>query len=369
MDLLYKPDWNAAKSRLEAFWKGESIGRPFALVTARTGERKDMPYTAGTLRDKILDYDYRLQDEEEWLKVTYYGGEAVPCVWPDFSPDYTSACIGGELEIADLPPDTWTMGTIWAKHTLNDWEKELPGIGFNPDCIWFKRGIEYTKLAIQRGKGKYLVESLDIDGGMDTAAGLRGAERLCMDIFDCPENVGCLLDKIREGNKQVLNRLYEAVKDSQGGMVNTYKIYAPGKSYNMRSDFSFMLHPDLFREFVLPYMIKESEISDYTIFHTHIEDIEKNAVNRLKYLDVILDIPRIHAVEWSFWDSWSEERLTGLKRILERGKLAVMWTTPEYALELTKQLGKIERNRVLYIVDFGNVKEAEEFLLKLERNN
>jgi len=368
MGLLYKPDWTSAKSRIGAFWKGENIGRPFVLVTAKTGEKKNMPY-AGTLRKKILDIDYRLRDEEESIKTTYYGGEAVPCVWPDFSPDFTSACIGGGLEIADRPVDTPTMGAVWAKHALDDWEKDLPGIGFDPDSIWFRRGIEYTQSAVKRGKGKYLVESLDVDGGMDTAAGLRGAEKLCMDLLDCPENVGRLLEKIREGNRQVVERLYETVKDSQGGMINTYKIYAPGKSYNMRSDFSFMISPDLFREFVLPYMIKESETAEYIIFHTHTEDIEYNSKNRLKYLDVILDIPKIHAVEWHCPGTWSEVRFAGFKRILERGKMALTWAAPEQILEMTKRLGKIERNRVLYITETSRVKEAEELLLKLENNN
>ena len=365
MKLLYKPDWFTAKSRIEAFWNGEDIGRPFVSITAPSGERKQIEYT-GAFKEKVLDYDYRIRDEEETLKTTYYGGEAVPCVWPDFSPDFTAACIGGDLDISDRPADAPIGGAFWSKHILNDWEKDLPEIKFNPNSIWFKRGVEYTKLAVLRSRGKYLVESLDVDGGMDTAAGLRGAERLCMDLLDCPENVGVLLDKIREGNRQVVDNLYSLVKGNQGGMVNTYKIYAPGKTYNMRSDFSYMIHPDLFREIVLPYMIKESETADYIIFHTHTEDIESNFKNRMKYLDVILDIPRVHAVEWYCPNSTLEARIPGIKRIIEKGKIAVTAGSPDQMLELTKRLDKTERTRMLYIVWASSVKETEEFLLKLE---
>ena len=366
MDLLYKPDWDAARERITAFWKGEDIGRPFVMVTAPIGERKAMPY-AGTLREKILDFDYRIRDEEETLRTTYYGGEALPCVWPDFSPDFTSACIGGDLEIADRPADSPTMGAVWAKHTLDEWERDLPGIGFRADSVWYNRGVEYTRAALSSGRGKYLVESLDVDGGMDTAAGLRGAERLCADILDCPENVGLLLDRIREGNRAVVERLYSLVKDSQGGMINTYRIYAPGKTYNMRSDFSFMISPGLFRELVLPYMIKESEISEYTLFHTHTEDIDHNSKNRLEYLDVILDIPRVHAVEWPCPASPSDVRIEGFRRILERGKTALTYAMPERILEMTKRLGRAERSRVMFITQTSGKKEAEQFLLKLEK--
>lgn len=366
MELLYRPDWSAAKSRLEAFWKSESIGRPFVCITAPIGERKQIKYARG-FREKVLDFDYRIRDEEETLKTTYYGGEAVACVWPDFSPDFTAACIGGGLDIADRPADAPIGGAFWSKHILNDWEKDLPKIKFNSESIWFKRGVEYTRLGIGRSKGKYLVESLDVDGGMDTAAGLRGAERLCMDLLDCPDNVGRLLDKIREGNKQVVENFHSEVQDNQGGMINTYRIYASGKTYNMRSDFSFMIHPSLFREVVLPYMIKESETADYIIFHTHTEDIETNPKNRMKYLDVILDIPRVHAVEWCCPGCSLEARVPGMKRILEKGKFALTAGDSEQMLELAKKFGKSERNRMIFMTWASSVTQADDFLLRLEK--
>jgi len=368
VELLYKTDWNAAKSRIDAFWKGESIGRPFVCITAPSGERKQIKYTR-SFKEKVLDYDYRIKDEEETLKSIYYGGEAVPCVWPDFSPDFTAACIGGDLDIAGRSADAPIGGAFWAKHILNDWEQDLPKIRFDPESIWFKRGVEYTQLAVQRGAGKYLVESLDVDGGMDTAAGLRGAERLCMDLIDCPENVGRLLDKIREGNRQVVKNFYSLVKDSQGGMINTYRIYAPGKTYNMRSDFSFMIHPDLFREVVLPYMIKESETADYIIFHTHTEDVETNPKNRMKYLDVILDIPRVHAVEWCCPGCSLEARVPGMKRILEKGKFALTAGSADQMIELSSHFSKTERNRLIFMTWASSVKQAEDFLINLEKLN
>ena len=67
MELLYKPDWPEAKKRLDAFWNGGSIGRPFVRVTARKSEKTVIPYE-GTMKEKILDIDYRVRDEEETIK-------------------------------------------------------------------------------------------------------------------------------------------------------------------------------------------------------------------------------------------------------------------------------------------------------------
>ena len=367
MELTCKKDWPDARKRLEAFWHNEGIGRPFISVYAPNGYvAKDISMPK-TFREKVLDFEYRILAEEEWIKSVYFGGEAVPCVWPDFSPDFTSACIGGDLEVAERTPDTQIMGSVWAKHVIDDWNTDLNNIEFNPESIWMKRGIEYTELAVQMGKGKYLVESLDVDGGMDTAAGLRGAEKLCMDILDCPENVGALLDRIRKGNYEVVDRLFSSVRDSQGGMVNTYKIYAPGKTYNMRSDFSYMIDPDLFRSLVLPYMVEESNSAEYIIFHTHTEDAEKNREKRLKYLDVILDIPRIHAVEWSCGGQSLETRITGMRRIIEKGKMVIAQAAASDVLEISKLLGKNDAQRVMFITYTANENDAQDLIRTLER--
>jgi len=366
MELLYKPDWAEAKERICAFWKGESIGRPFLCITAPTGERKRLD-PPPTYREKVLDIDFRLRDYEEELKTTYYGGEAVPCFWPDLGPDFTSACIGGESVIANRPADAEIPGTIWAMPVIDDWDRDLPKIELDTENVWYKRGMEFTKIAVKQGVGKYLVEILDVDGGMDTAAGLRGTERLCMDLIECPEKIGILLEIIREGNRNIIEKLYSIVKNSQGGMINTHKLFAPGITYNMRSDFSYMIDPAMFRELVLPYMLRESETVDYIMFHTHTEDAETNIKNRLNYLDVILDIPRVQTVEWSCLGLSIDVKLTGIRRILESGKTAFLFSKPNEVLEITKRLGKHDACRVLHIVRASSVAEAEDILIKLEK--
>ena len=89
----------------------------------------------------------------------------------------------------------------------------------------------------------------------------------------------------------------------------------------------------------------------------------------MKYLDAILDIPKVHAVEWTCPANSSDDvRFSGIKRILEKGKMAVMWAAPEQIKDLTSRLGKSERNRVLYITETTDIREAEKLLSELERN-
>jgi hypothetical protein len=265
------------------------------------------------------------------------------------------------LDIADKPADSPFMGAVWSRHVLKDWA-QMDTIGFNPDNLWFKRGVELTKLAMEMGKGKFLVESLDVDGGMDTCAGLRGAQQLCLDIIDTPEEVIKLLETVREGNRQVVDYLNNLVKEYQGGMVNTYRIYAPGKTYNMRSDFSFLINPELFRSLVLPYMIKESQYDDFVLFHTHTEDAVIRAKQRLEYLDVILSVPKIHAVEWRCPDLPLRVRIPGMRRIIEAGKRVVTYASPSEILELTSELGKKDSEKVWFLSNADSMEEAAALL-------
>jgi hypothetical protein len=75
--VYYKPDWEAARKRLEAFWAGEVLDRcPVAVLAQRE--------TAATATPAASD--------PAWLANTYFGGEAVPAAPGD--PDLIERCRG-----------------------------------------------------------------------------------------------------------------------------------------------------------------------------------------------------------------------------------------------------------------------------------
>ncbi len=47
---------------------------------------------------------------------------------------------------------------------------------------------------VERSRGKCLVTIPDVDGGSDTAAGLRGPAQLCTDLYDHPDRVRTLIE-------------------------------------------------------------------------------------------------------------------------------------------------------------------------------
>jgi|GEM_PF-5632798 len=359
MELEYKADIDAALGRIKALWNREDLDRPLISVTAPNGlERRRIPPPA-TMADKVLDFDYRLDFEEEEIRCTYYGGEAIPTVWPDFGPSITAACLGGGLEIGDVDPELPITGNIWSTPVIDDWERDFDKIGFNPENIWWKRSLEFTRRARERGEGKYFQIILDVDGGADTCADLRCPSKLCIDLYENPEWVQKLLEVVRKGNAEIVNRLHAKVEKSQGGCVTTFKLWAPGRSYNMRNDFAYLISPQQFRDAFLQPMIAESQTIDYTVFHIHQEDYLTNTKARLEWLDVVLSIPRIQGVQWYAWGDY--------KRIIDSGKFVVSHLKLKHLPELINAMEPEYMKRIWVITQADSQEEAEGAIRMMER--
>ena len=297
MELEYKPDWEQTKRRIEAFWNGEIFDRPLLSITAPNGKQiREIPEPK-TMKERCLNFDYRLDVQEERIRCTYFAGEAIPTLWPDFGPDFTAACLGGNLRIGETTKKEISgSGAMWSVPVIEDWEKDLPKIKFDPENVWWRRGVEFTNLAIERSKGKYLVVIPDVDGGGDTCAALRETKNLCIDLYDHPKWVHRLVDIVSKANIKIVEGLYAILSRYGKGNISTFKIWAPGRFYNIRSDFAYNISPEQYREFFLRGAMRESEYLDYSIYHMHWEDYESNQKNRLAHLDAILSIPKLNGV-------------------------------------------------------------------------
>ena len=96
--MYYKPDWDKARANLEAFWKGEDIGRPLMAVFAPrsdksvrfpelqhgpwTGDLQEIPDGDGqAIREWWTSPEKNLARMKYWFENTYFGGEAIPATY------------------------------------------------------------------------------------------------------------------------------------------------------------------------------------------------------------------------------------------------------------------------------------------------
>ncbi len=176
----FKPDLAEAEKRWQAYYAGELIDRPPVVITApRTGYSLPPPIN---YHEKVFgDVDAVIEHGLAIAESTFWGGEAVPSFYPSIGPDEIAVFCGAELRWSPDSPDT-----NWSVPLVEDWAEDLP-FGLIADHPLFQRQLELYRRAAEQFNGRVLLVAPDLHTNMDLLAALRGPQRLCLDLVDCPE--------------------------------------------------------------------------------------------------------------------------------------------------------------------------------------
>ncbi len=225
------------------FWTMENHDRPLMCIYAPKAGAVPAPVPAPQrLEDRWTDMDYIIARGRENMKNTFYGGEAFPSLFADLGPDLVGAVCGCGIEFG--------KNTSWAVHVVEDWEK-YPPIRFNPENPWWKRIYEMTRRLAEDARGDYLVGMVDLHPGTDALVSLRGPQELCMDLFDCPEQLPPRIWEIFEVYKTMFQQLSALIAPCQQGSTNWMGIWHPEANwYPVSSDFSCLVSQEQYEEFV-----------------------------------------------------------------------------------------------------------------------
>ena len=283
--LLYREDMDAVRERLTAWWCGEDLGRPMLHITAPRTEPAEtvqvMPEPEGWVTHySTRDFAYRANLSARACVHTHYLGEAVPFVSPDLAPNCLAlylGCYGVETE-----------GTVWCKPFIErpeDARLEFDAGNFYWDFT-LRLGLEQLRL----GKGKFLIQFPDLIEGLDTLAAMRGSERLLADLVERPEWVHRCMGRITDRYFHYYDILYSLFRDEVGGSV--FWAWAPGRMVKLQCDFSAMIGPDMFEEFMAPVLTEMTERVAHSMYHW-------DGPGAIKHLDRLLSIPRLDMIQWT----------------------------------------------------------------------
>ncbi len=358
MELLYKPDFEEAARRWQAFWEHELIDRPPAVITVRrpgSPERSSIPQIVG------LDGDFTgpLDTFEAWAETIYFAGEALPCFVPSFGPSQCAGFLGGEII---TPPHSGD--TSWIKPCIEDWKEFLP-IRLNPKNHYWHLMLEFYHAIAERAAGKFLVGMLDIQLGVDALSALRGTQNFLMDMVDYPETIDLAINQVIKIFPQIFNAIWEAGEmDSFGWSSDWCKIGFPGRGTITQSDFSAMVSPTMFRRWILPALEVQWEFLDYNFYHL-------DGPDALKHLPDLLSAPRLHGIQWVPGGRLEIEQpqhtwVDLFQRIQAAGKAVEVWGDAEAIKWVHPQL---KPNLVWYLISgFKTSAEADEMLDWLAQN-
>jgi len=278
-------------------------------------------------KNKNFDNEFLIRKRSEVLSSIYYGGDAFPSFFVDMGPGSIAAYLGCQTEFRDE--------TIWFGPPILDDYRSIDSIKLVEDNEFWKVTQELTKSVSDQSKGKYFTAATNLIFGLDIIASLRGGQKLLFDLIECPEEIKKLNDKISDVFIECLFRLFDLVKDNQDFFSGWIPVYSQGCNHPLQCDYSAMISPKMFEEFVVPDLIKVARKLDKSIYHL-------DGPDAVRHLDILLDIPEIDAIQWLPGDG---------------APPAVKWIP---------MLKKIQKKGMPLIIYADNPKEVEELMIELE---
>lgn len=347
--------WNEVKENYAKWWDKE-LDRPIISVwlwgrdPGRT--KPDVPLLSqANCTDLSLSPEMIIDRLDYELSCVEYLGDAFPYVsLTSFGPGVVAAFLGAKLDNSS--------GRVWFHP-----EKLLPineiHLEYDADNIWLRRIKDICRVGAERWQGQVMIAMPDLGGPMDILSTFRPSERLLLDLYDEPEEVKRLVGEIHDLWMRFYDEINSVLQPVNPGYCDWTGIFCDKPGYALQADFSYMIGPDFFDEFVRDDIAGMCKKLDRTMYHL-------DGVGQLNHLDSLLAIKELDAVQWVPGDGrqpqhkWPEV----LSKIYAAGKNIQVVTGVE-GLEATETL--LGTAKGLQTCLHGSVNEREKYLAVLKR--
>ena len=288
MSIDFSPErWTQVKETSRRWWAQE-LERP--LIPVRVGGRDPGRAKPGIpLLSQSNCHDFSVSPDQIIDRIDYdlstyhYLGDAFPCFSMDcFGPGVSAAFLGATLDNSTgrvwfHPPERKPIGEIHFR--------------FDPENAWFRRVSDIYRAAMQRWQGQVLMTMTDLGGNLDVLSSFRPGEELLMDLYDDPDEVKRLVWEAHEAWHRYFDALNDVLQPLNPGYSHWAQIYSEKPSYMLQCDFSYMIGPDMFEEFVSPELAASCRRLSQSFYHL-------DGKGQIPHLDAILAIPELGGVQW-----------------------------------------------------------------------
>jgi len=285
--MLSKDNWQDTTQRFTRWWKREPGDRPLMRIIARRSEPLeplDPIEPAATPEPLYLDVDRAVAILRNRCRSVRFLAESFPNLDLNLGPGSMALYLGSE------PVFAWD--TLWYSECVNDWETFGP-LRFDPENRWWKiHQVMLEKGRLLAGED-FPVSIPDIIENVDILSALRGPQAFCYDLVDEPERMRELVEQVDNLYFRYYNRFHDLVRMDDGGSVYTaFQIWGTGRTAKVQCDFSALMSPAQFREFVLPSLRKQCRQLDHSLYHLDGPDC-------IKHVDALMEIVELDALQWT----------------------------------------------------------------------
>jgi hypothetical protein len=288
LQLETMPDFERAMARIEAWFAGAVLDRAPVrfLYTSPVFDEAIAAYPrlhpGAAPRDRWFDADYQVETFARSLVGRTFHGETFPIYYPNLGPEVYAALYGSELEYGDH--------TSWSKPVVREWA-DAERLRLDLNNAYGRKLYELTQVALERGKGRFLVGYTDLHVGVDCAAAWRDPQQLCFDMIEAPDETQALIARAIADFETVYDTFDGWLKAAGQPSSSWMCIPVWGRMHIPSCDFAALISTAMFEQYALPVLRREVRTMTHNIFHV-------DGPGMVKDLDLILSVPEVHAIQW-----------------------------------------------------------------------
>lgn len=346
--MYYKPDWEAAKARFEAYWNHAVIDRCCVSVHAQRKDSRLPPFPNLQVEMWLEGLDALDDDDAEgvarwwtdpdlnfertirWFENSYFGGEALPVTTVNWGAMAMAAMFGSEA--------VFGKKSVWYQPVIDDWQRWEWHFDAATNPFW-QTILAIVDRYVADAPDRYFIGKPELGNGADVLSLMRGMDRLAMDLYTEPEAVKRGVDVISDTWVLLMEQVYQtttAIND-HGDILAWMGLWAPGRIDQIACDFSSIISPVMFQGFFVPEIVKMGEWCDYGMYHLDGPACMKHM------LDTLLTIDQIKAIQFTPGagspPAYSEVYIPRYRQILESGRNLYLLADPGEIEGILRDLG------------------------------
>ena len=252
-------------------WRQEMVFGQGVELTLRTGDRR---YVEEAI--DLLDF---------YADVTGHAGEGYSFLLPGLGPGCLAAFISGYSEFHG--------GTIW--FGLDEpWDAgRVAAIDADTRSDYGELAFEAIGRLVERLQWKFVIAMPDLGLGLDTLSPIRGVQNLLTDTIDRPAELKDALARIEAVWRKTHADLSAIIDPGNHGCYAEMMRYLSGRPTHISyCDFSAMISPAMFAEFVLPMVEREAErFGGRLAFHL-------DGPGQLPHVEQLCGVEGLRAIQW-----------------------------------------------------------------------
>lgn len=199
---------------------------------------------------------------------------------------------------------------VWAE------KEDTPALKFDPENKWLVKHLELVKKCRELAGDDFYIPIPDLMENIDVLASLRGAQNTVYDLIDEPEEMEERIRQVTDVYFDYYDRFYDLVKDKDGSSSYTvFQIWGEGKTAKLQCDFSALMSPNQFREFIVDSLRQQAGKLDHVLYHL-------DGPDAIKHVDALMEIEEIDALQWTSGDHGPDGTLEDWYEIYDKARRA-----------------------------------------------